>query len=408
MSNIYGQVGIPGTVLGTGQVAGRVNSPQKAAQQTHRPPEADLPRSLNYYADYSGCGHWRMIWPEHLMNAYGKAIVHGSSVMIIDERYYGGVKSVRIQRQATEQQLNFMKYLRSLADKMSFNMIYEIDDICLREDIPDYNKFKFAFDNDTIRNSIISMMELTDEMTVTCNFMKEYYMSKTNHKNITVIPNYLPKFWIGNQYNRKKIENNFRQHVKRPRILYAGSGAHFDVANKVGQRDDFEHVNRAIAQSVDKYQWVFLGGFPQSLAPFIKAGKIEFHPWTQLYDYPEQISNLNVNCMVAPLQDNIFNRAKSNLKYIEACAFGIPIVCQDMCTYEDAKFKFKTGDEMMDNVKDILSGSSKYMRLSDESREVAQSLWLEDNIDAYKELYTTTFASADRPKLNKLNNIVAR
>ena len=111
--------------------------------------------------------------------------------------------------------------------------------------------------------------------------------------------------------------------------------------------------------------------------------------------------------MVAPLQDNIFNRAKSNLKYIEACAFGIPIVCQDMCTYEDAQFKFNTGDEMMDNIKDILSGSSHYMRLSDQSRTVADKLWLEDNIGAYQELYTTPYLSDSRPKLNQLNSIVA-
>ena len=26
-----------------------------------KPPETGLPRFLNYYADYSGCGHWRMI-----------------------------------------------------------------------------------------------------------------------------------------------------------------------------------------------------------------------------------------------------------------------------------------------------------------------------------------------------------
>ena len=35
-------------------------------------PENNLPRFLNYYADYSGCGHWRMIWPEQVMNAIYK------------------------------------------------------------------------------------------------------------------------------------------------------------------------------------------------------------------------------------------------------------------------------------------------------------------------------------------------
>ena len=50
---------------------------QPEAQQA-KPPEEGLTRFLNYYADYSGCGHWRMIWPEQVMNAHNKAVVHGN------------------------------------------------------------------------------------------------------------------------------------------------------------------------------------------------------------------------------------------------------------------------------------------------------------------------------------------
>mgnify|MGYP001322407090 CR=1 FL=1 len=50
----------------------------------------DLPRSLNFYADYSGCGHWRMIWPEKLLNCYGKANIQGGTVMIGDKNFYKG------------------------------------------------------------------------------------------------------------------------------------------------------------------------------------------------------------------------------------------------------------------------------------------------------------------------------
>tara|TARA_R110002167_G_scaffold9579_19_gene44365 strand:+ start:2193 stop:3458 length:1266 start_codon:yes stop_codon:yes gene_type:complete len=404
---MYGNTSIPGTVLGQQPVYGRVGNPiaKEKPVQSSRPPEADLPRGLNYYADYSGCGHWRMIWPEQLLNAYQKCIIHGSSVMILDDRYYAGIKAVRIQRQATEQQLQFIKHLRTIADDHKFRLLYEIDDVCLREDIPDYNKFKFAFDTDAIRSTIIEMMELTDEMTVTCQFMKDYYASKTNHKNITVLPNYLPKFWIGRHYSRRKLENDFRENVKKPRILYAGSGAHFDVSNKVNQQDDFAHVNHVIRQTVDKYQWVFLGGYPQTITDLVRAGKIEFHPWKPLYDYPEQIYNLNINCMVAPLMDNNFNKAKSNLKYIEACAFGIPIVCQDMCTYHDAPYKFNTGDDMIDQIKEVLSGTSNYMLLSDRARAHADTMWLEDNIGCYQELYTTDVGDLSRKHLNALNGI---
>ena len=111
--------------------------------------------------------------------------------------------------------------------------------------------------------------------------------------------------------------------------------------------------------------------------------------------------------MVAPLMDNNFNRAKSNLKYIEACAFGIPIVCQDMCTYEEAPHRFNTGDEMIDQIKQVLSGTSSFMATSDQARSYAEGMWLEDNINCYRELYTTKPGSPARPILNSINNIVA-
>ena len=37
----------------------RLTPVQPKQQPGHELP--DLPRALNFYADYSGCGHWRMI-----------------------------------------------------------------------------------------------------------------------------------------------------------------------------------------------------------------------------------------------------------------------------------------------------------------------------------------------------------
>ena len=217
----------------------------KIVQKKAVPSEVGLPRFLNYYADYSGCGHWRMIWPEQIMNAHNKAVVHGTTVMNADPRYYGDVKGVRIQRQATPQQLEFVKFLRSLADRNNFRLIYEIDDICFHEDIPDYNKYKSAFTDPRIRQSAQEMMEICDEITVTCPFMRDYYMSKTNNKNVTVVPNFIPKFWLGGKSNLNRTMESYEKNKRKPRILYAGSGAHFDVDNRVKQRDDFHHVNEA-------------------------------------------------------------------------------------------------------------------------------------------------------------------
>lgn len=378
---------------------------KQSAPKQQQTPEQGLPRFLNYYADYSGCGHWRMIWPEQILNAHSKAVVHGTTVMNVDPRYYGMVKGVRIQRQATPQQLEFVKFLRKMADQNNFRLIYEIDDICFAEDIPDYNKYKTAFTDPAIRKSAQEMMAMCDEITVTCPFMRDYYREKTGNKNVTVIPNFMPKFWLGNKTNLTRTMESYDKNKKRPRILYAGSGAHFDVDNRVKQKDDFHHVVEVIAKTVNKYQWVFLGAFPLALRPLVEAGKIEFHPWVRLYEYGQKLYDLNVNMIVAPLQDNTFNRSKSDLKHIEACALGLPIACQDMCTYEHAPIKFNTGDEMIAQIEYTLSDRKRYKALCKKASQYVDNRWLEDdkNIDCYLELYQYDVGDPKRVNLSRYN-----
>jgi len=378
---------------------------QQQKQETPKPPEQELPRFLNYYADYSGCGHWRMIWPEQVLNAHNKAVVHGTTVMNVDPRYYIQAKGVRIQRQATPQQLEFVKFLRQLANQNNFRLIYEIDDICFAEDIPDYNKYKTAFTDPVIRKSAQEMMAMCDEITVTCPFMRDYYREKTGNNNVTVIPNFMPKFWLDRFYDANRTMESYDRNKNKPRILYAGSGAHFDVEQRVKFKDDFYHVNDIIRKTVDKYQWVFLGAHPLPIIDLVRSGKVEFHPWKKLYEYGQGLYDLNVNMLVAPLQDNIFNRSKSDLKYIEASALGLPIACQDMCTYENAPIKFKTGDEMVDQIDRTLQDRKRYKAICKKARQYAETRWLEDdrNIDCYLEMYQYSVGDPRRVNLSRYN-----
>ena len=365
----------------------------------------DLPRSLNFYADYSGCGHWRMIWPEKLLNCYAKANIQGGTVMIGDKNFYKDLTTIRIQRQATDQQLKFIQWLKQVQQEFKFNIVYEIDDLIFKEDIPDYNKFKFAFEDPAIRKTSMEIMQLCDEITVTNNFMKDYYTEKTGNKNITVIPNFIPRFWMDRYFDINQIKENYQKNKNKPRIVYCGSGAHFDIDNRIKQKDDFFHVNDVIRKTVNKFQWVFVGGFPLTLRDLVKEGKIEFHEWTNLVDYPRALSKLNATLFYAPLEDSNFNKAKSDLKFIEACAFGIPSIMQDLCTYEAAFHKFKTGDDIIAKIDAITNDHKRYAKECKRAREYMNKRWMEDNIDEYKELYAFPYADKRRKLLNLRNGI---
>jgi hypothetical protein len=370
-------------------------------------PDDDIPRACSYYADYSGCGYWRLHWPEYIINCSQRGIVQGSTVIYRDPAVYAASRSIRIQRQAADHQLEFVQWLVDFRKQagLDYKIIYEVDDIVFEEDIPDYNKFKSAFVGGTTRSNIMKIINLCDEMSVTNDFMRDYFKAKTGMQNITVVPNFPPKFWTGNFFNHAKVCSRYEKHKRRPRILYTGSGAHFDVDNKVDQKDDFHHVIKNIIDTRKKFQWVFIGAFPPPLEPYVRSGEIEFHPWCRLYEYPYLVDKLEPTAMIAPLLDNTFNRAKSDIKFTEANAFGVPIVCQDMITYKDAPHKFNTGDEMIDNLDQILKNGPRYRKNSMYYRSLADKNWLEleDNIECFNELYMHPYGSPKRKHLKRFN-----
>ena len=382
--------------------------PQKPTEDL-RPKEAHLPRYVNYLADYSGCGHWRILWPESVINSRGDGMSQSTTAMVTDPRWYTGIKTVKVQRQASSQQKEFIKYLKRLQNDHDFKIIYEVDDVVFKEVIPDYNKFKFAFDTEEVRQNCVDIINLVDEVTVTCEFMKRLYTEKTGQEKITVIPNFVPNFWMGHLYNPRKVEREFKKNKNRPRILYTGSGAHYDVDNKTGGKDDMSEVRDFIRKTVKKYQWVFVGAFPPQLLDLVQQREIEFYPWQSLIKYPYLIESLNAQLMVAPLQVNDFNRAKSDIKFIEACTLGIPCLCQNMETYNTApdNLKFSTVEEFESKINSILAFKNKasYFGNIRKLRAIGEKRILEkdDNIGAYLESLNTPWGSSERDKLKRWN-----
>lgn len=364
---------------------------------------------LNFLADRQGCGQWRRGFLEHHINMTGSGESTSVTKMIFEKEWYRDIKTITVQRQASTHQKEFIKYLKSIQPEMGFKLIYEVDDVVFREEIPDYNIYKSGFDSDEIRQNCIDIINLCDEVTVTCKYMRDLYREKTGKEEITVVPNFPPYWWIGHQYDLKRLYSNFEANKKRPRIVYSGSGAHFDVGNKTGQQDDFSHVLKFIVDNRFKYQFVFIGAYPPPLKPFVDAREIEFHPWKTLLQYPTFLASLNAQLFIAPLQDNAFNRSKSDIKYVEACTLGIPCMCQDISTYENAlpQLKFTDGEDLEKKVDALLNykNRSKYFALLPELRKIGESRFLENpqNVGAFLEALNTPYGDPSRVYLKKWN-----
>jgi hypothetical protein len=402
LKNVMGApIGIPLSVPSTPLLARAPRQRGKESNDITDVPGSKLPRAINYLADYGGCALWRCLGPNFVINLYEKGVVHELTQMILDERFYHGIKAVKLQRQATPSQLNFAKGLKKLSQQLGFKLIYEVDDVVLGEDIPLYNKNRNAFTPPEIRSSIIEIMQLCDEITVPSEYMRDYYINKTGNKNTSYIPNYLFRWWWDRYYNLNERVKLYEKNKKKPVIAIFASGTHVDVAGKTNFVDDFSPVVRNIIATRKMFKWVFYGSFPFQLKPFIDSGEMEFRPWSKLPNYSRTIAESGAQLTFAALLDNEFNRSKSNIKLTEAGAIGIPCVCPDMVTYKEAFLKYKNGDEFIDCIKYALKDQTRYSGLCKKSRALAETYWLEDdtNIDKFVEAYFTPFNSSDRKVL---------
>ena len=66
---------------------------------------------MNYIADRGGCGHWRILFPEQLINLSGMGTSVSIHKMIYDHRWYDDVTAIKLQRQVSENQLNLFNFI---------------------------------------------------------------------------------------------------------------------------------------------------------------------------------------------------------------------------------------------------------------------------------------------------------
>lgn len=361
-------------------------------------PGSGLKRAMNYLADHGGCGYYRCIAPNLLLNLNQKAVITESTAMVLDPNYYQTVEAVKFQRQATPHQNKFVKFLHQLKNKQKLKLIYEVDDVVFAEDIPLYNKNREAFTDPVIQDSIKEILSIMDEIVVTSEYFRDYMIEKSGNKNVTSIPNYLMKWWFDRYYNLGDLGKKFEKNKKKPVIAIFASGTHIDVANRNNQQDDFSLVVPYIIKTKTEYEWHFYGSFPQAVKPYIDRKEMKYFPWVDLTKFPETMANSSAQLTFACLQDNNFNRCKSNIKLIESGALGIPCVCPDMVTYKDAFLKYTTGAEFIDCIKTALKNQTVYLDFCKKSRTHAEQFWLDDdkNLMKFYESYFTDFNSPQR------------
>lgn len=206
--------------------------------------------------------------------------------------------------------------IQAIKEKYRRPIFMEIDDYIFN--LPGYNIASENFKPDGNLEWITrKQMEVSDGLIVSTPALKEMY--KSFNKNIFVVPNGLDlKQWAKVKIPPKKTD--------KIRIGFAGS------QNHVG---DIRLIKSVITNILDKYpnvEFYFWGACPEFFQG--KKNIILDEEWVPVDRFPQKLADCRFDIALAPLKDNNFNRAKSNLRILENSILGVPVVASPLDDYK--------------------------------------------------------------------------
>ncbi len=266
------------------------------------------------------------------LKAAGIELVQGVVNGEIRPERIAGVDLVCFQRDFSRQ---FKAYQRVLAEArvQGVPVVMDLDDnlLALPPDHPDRLAGDFADSLPALIHALLS----ADALTVTTPELQQELLPF--NKNVLVLPNNLDgDLW------------QFRQPVLRPadaqvRLLFMGTPTH---------APDLTGIAEALRNTARRYgsrvRFIFFGAkAPEGLADL---AQVDYQP-VRSYDYrqfQQEFLRIEADIALAPLQDNLFNRCKSAIKYLEYSALGLPGVYAALPPYaaavQDGVNGFLAGD----------------------------------------------------------------
>lgn len=271
------------------------------------------PKLLVFPANSSGSAYLRVVIPSSLLRSQGLATTMGRNHFIqLDELTTAAPDIIVFHGQYQKPQIKTIKaYKKALPHA---TLIYELDDQVWSVEPTNPAYADIPAD---VKSLVKAAVSLCDIVTVSTDQLKRTLVAFTKHKDIRVLPNSLPSRFINEaEAGRRSIKGT---HPKT-RIGYAGSTSH---------AADIAFLPEVMAHFKDSVQWVFLGIQPEG----IEGYDVEYHPLVSVEDYPRALGALDLDIALAPLVDNPFNQAKSNLKLLEYGACGFPVIADAITPY---------------------------------------------------------------------------
>ncbi len=213
-----------------------------------------------------------------------------------------------------------------IAKQMGKKIIFDNDDTMKLDNFhPFWNLDEKGFkeNKEKVNNVLNNFIINSDLVSCSTEFLAEEY--RKIHKNVVVLPNCVdPNDWNAPKRN-------------------SGGKVRIGLVGSVAYHHDFERVQDVLRKLDEdpKIQLVVLGLvkktsdnpkiakiYKKEFAFWETLKNLEWTPWVDTVDYFDALNDLELDIMLIPRRENYFNKAKSNIKFLEAAMVKVPVIAQ--------------------------------------------------------------------------------
>jgi len=258
-------------------------------------------------ADQSGCQAYRIRFPFHAMKELDPSLVLGIGSTIKPEAKDNA--DIIIGQRVTNQGPS--RLWQRWAQGGQKKLIYELDDDLWNIDPANERAYYFFGDPNT-RERIINNVKVAHVVTVSTPQLAEMVHEITGHRNIHVVPNAVPPWLLDH-----KAEKNHH-------VGWGGSPTH---------HGDFGLLRQGMKKFLQHNPTKTFHCIGMDYAGWLKLppASCSFTKWVPTPD--DFFRTIDYSVGVAPLADTLFNRSKSDIKFLELAALGIPTIASDVPAY---------------------------------------------------------------------------
>ena len=326
---------------------------------------------------YDMCGQIRMCWPAQALQS------EGDTEVMCSRKSFIGLPTTHFYIQRCLQQPIY-DGLRKIDSKL----YVDFDDMLFKlygEELPKYNFCKSKFDINETTRVLKDNLDRIDKIVVSTEFLKRAIVDNFNYDRVEVIENMLPR-WLYHFDRRSSARYD------KPRVLYAGGMTHYGLDGK--DTGDFSKpLIEFLRKNIDKIELIFVGPVPWFLSDL--SDKIISIPFVNVLQLPRVLHDIRPDFYLAPLRECVFNKCKSDLKYLEACTIGAVCIASDFDdspyakVHEAAKITNTMTAKNIENNFWRLCDPELFIEVQNRQYEFMNSRWLENNTERYKQLFKT-------------------